>query len=144
MTLKRDHPFKMSATFYEFCPLPPPVGSFYYYPSANLTNFWPLPLNIPGWSQIWGPIFSMPEKIGRGGRGGCPQPTPTITALKSIILVARTCWPNSAQLHHWFLDCRDLISACCKVGCHKHSPNWHQFYVHWPNCVMVTIYNHPN
>ena len=39
-----DHPFKTSANFHDFWPLPPSVGSFfYYYPSANLANFWPLP-----------------------------------------------------------------------------------------------------
>ena len=37
-----------------FDPYPPPSGVFYYYLSANLTNFWPLPLQIAnvlnGWS----------------------------------------------------------------------------------------------
>ena len=33
-----------TSNFHDFWPLPPPVGSFfYYYLSANSANFWPLP-----------------------------------------------------------------------------------------------------
>ena len=41
-----DPPFKMSANFHNFAPArpPPPLSAvFYYYPSANLTNFLSLP-----------------------------------------------------------------------------------------------------
>ena len=39
----RDHPFKTSAHFHDFWPLPPPLGVSYYCPLANLSNFWPPP-----------------------------------------------------------------------------------------------------
>ena len=40
----RDHPYKKSANFSRFLtPTPLPSAVFYYYPSANLANFWPLP-----------------------------------------------------------------------------------------------------
>ena len=39
-----DHPFKKLANFSQFLtPTPLPSAVFYYYPSANLANFWPLP-----------------------------------------------------------------------------------------------------
>ena len=40
----RDHPFKTSANFSRFLtPTPLPSAVLYYYLSANLVNFWPLP-----------------------------------------------------------------------------------------------------
>ena len=40
----RDHPFKMSANYSWFLtPTPLLSAVFYYYPSANLAIFWPLP-----------------------------------------------------------------------------------------------------
>ena len=38
-----DQSLKTSANFHDFLPLPPSRRQFlYYYPSANLANFWPL------------------------------------------------------------------------------------------------------
>ena len=54
-----DHPFKTSANFSQFLtPTPLPSAVFYYYPSANLANFWPLPPLknadvFNGWSLYW-------------------------------------------------------------------------------------------
>ena len=53
----RHNPFKMSANFSRFFILTPlPSAVFYYYPSANLANFWPLPPKkntdvLNGWSH---------------------------------------------------------------------------------------------
>ena len=50
----RDHPLKSAQIFTIFDPYPSPVGSFYYYPSATMTNFLPLDLQnsdvLNGWS----------------------------------------------------------------------------------------------
>ena len=51
----RDHPFKTSSNFTQF--LTPPHALFYYYPSANLINSWPI--LIKKWWRLKWMVFKL-------------------------------------------------------------------------------------